>query len=404
MAHPIRTIKRYAKETTDDLWAGGRGWILLAVGAGWALSIGVRFVYPALVPYFQDDFGIGLTTTGLLLTLLWGAYAIGHVPGGFLGDRIGEGTVVVLSTLISAGTVLVVATAINVWMLFAGTIVFGLATALYGPTRFTIFTDIYPNRAGSAIGLTMAAGNLGNTVFPVAAAVIASYTTWRYGIGSFSPLFLGVAVGLWMAVPNRTSGGGSAVDELSSDTLARIRSGITRESIPIVVAIQVTASFVIQGFSSFYPTYLTVTKGFSPAVAATLFGLFFAVGAVIQPFSGTMLDRLGARPTLVLYFGGCVAGLWLLPFVDGLVPLVAATVLISSWNGCGVVTQTYIADSLPDDMQGTGLGTLKAGWMVVGATSPLLIGTLADYGSFDHGFLLLASVGTVGLLLSITRL
>jgi len=117
-----------------------------------------------------------------------------------------------------------------------------------------------------------------------------------------------------------------------------------------------------------------------------------------------MLDRFGARPTLVLYFGGCVAGLWLLLFVNGFVPLVAVTVLISSWNGCGVVTQTYIADSLPDDMQGTGLGTLKAGWMVVGATSPLLIGTLADYGSFDYGFLLLASVGTVGLVLSITRL
>jgi len=118
-----------------------------------------------------------------------GAYAVGHVPGGFLGDRIGEGNVVVISTLISAGTVLVVATAINVWMLFAGTIVFGLATALYGPTRFTIFTDIYPDRAGSAIGLTMAAGNIGNTVFPVAAAVIASYATWRYGIGAFSPSF-----------------------------------------------------------------------------------------------------------------------------------------------------------------------------------------------------------------------
>lgn len=160
-----------------ELWSDGRGWILVTVGAGWALSIGVRFVYPALVPYFQTDFEIGLTTTGLLLTLLWGAYAIGHVPGGFLGDRIGEGNLVVLSALISACAVFFVTTSISPWMLFAGTIAFGLATALYGPTRFTIFTDIYPDRAGSAIGLTMAAGNLGNTIFPIAAAVIASYST-----------------------------------------------------------------------------------------------------------------------------------------------------------------------------------------------------------------------------------
>lgn len=356
------------------------------------------------MPYFQADFGIDLTTTGLLLTLLWGAYAVGHVPGGILGDRVGEGNVVVLSALISAGAVLVVATSTSVWVLFAGTIGFGLATALYGPTRFTVFTDIYPDRAGSAIGLTMAAGNLGNTIFPVAAAVVASYATWRLGIGAFVPLFVGVAVALWVAVPSRTSGESSAVDELSSDVLARIKRGISRESIPLVVAIQITISFVIQGFSSFYPTYLATTKGLSPAVAAALFGLFFAVGAVVQPLSGSMLDRFGTRTTLVFFLGGCVVALWLLPFVHGLVPLVAVTVLVSSWNGCGVATQTYVASSLPEDMQGTGLGTLKAGWMVMGAASPLLMGALADFGSFDEGFLLLAAVGTAGLFLAIIRL
>jgi hypothetical protein len=54
-------------------------------------------------------------------------------------------------------------------------------------------------------------------------------------------------------------------------------------------------------------------------------------------------------------------------------------------------------------MQGTGFGTVKAGWMMVGASSPLLIGLFADYGLFDAGFLLLAAVGTLGLILSITR-
>lgn len=125
-------------------------------------------------------------------------------------------------------------------MLFMGTIAFRLGTALYGPTRFTIFTDTYPNRAGSAVGLTMTAGNLGNTIFPVAAAVIASYATWRFGIGGFNLLFIVAAIGFWIAVPIRTSSRTSAVDELSSDMLARIREGITPISIPLLVVIQVT--------------------------------------------------------------------------------------------------------------------------------------------------------------------
>lgn len=390
--------------TTRELWSDGRGWILLTVAAGWALSIGVRFVYPALAPYFRSEFQLDLATTGVLLTLLWGAYAVGHVPGGILGDRVGEGTILVFSTVLSAGAILAVAASVNVWLLFAGTIVFGVATALYGPTRLTIFTNIYSDRAGSAIGLTMAAGNIGNTVFPVTATFLATYATWRLGFGVFASLFAVVTLGLWAAVPSRTTGQTSTVDELSTDTFRQIASGITHESIPMVVAVQTSVSFMIQGFSSFYPVYLSSVKGLSPEVAATLFSLFFAVGAIIQSLTGGLLDRLGMRWTLIGCLAGSALALWLLPFVGGLVPLAAITILFGSWNGCGVVTQTYIADALPEEMQGTGLGTLKAGWMVLGATAPLLMGILANHNYFDEAFLLLAIVGSIGLALAALRL
>ncbi len=387
-----------------ELWSEGRGWILLTVGVGWALSIGVRFVYPALVPFFRSEFQIGLSTVGLLMTALWGAYAVGHVPGGFLGDRIGEGNILVLSTVLSAGAILVVATALDVWVFLAGTITFGLATALYGPTRFTILTDIYSKQSGAAVGLTLAAGSLGNTAFPAVSALVATYLSWRFGFGVFVPLFGAVAVVLWLVVPSHTSGTSSAVDEISGRTIERIRRGITSGSIPVVVSIQTSVSFIIQGFTSFYPAYLIAAKGLSPGAAASLFGLFFAIGAIVQPFAGSLMNRLGTRNALLLFLGGCVSALWLLPFARGLVPLVLVTVLFSSWNGCSVITQTYIADSLPADMQGTGFGTLKAGWMVIGATSPLLVGILADFGYFDEAFLSLAAVGTVGVAISLLYL
>jgi hypothetical protein len=55
-------------------------------------------------------------------------------------------------------------------------------------------------------------------------------------------------------------------------------------------------------------------------------------------------------------------------------------------------------------MRGTGLGTLKAGWMTLGATAPFIVGLLADAGYFDGAFLLVAAVGTIRLTLSALRL
>ncbi|MFP9193315.1 MFS transporter [Natrialbaceae archaeon A-CW1-1] len=396
MNQVIRAIKNHARTIAQELWFDGRGWILIAVSAGWALSMGVRYVFPTLAPFIQSEFNIGLSATGLLLSLLWGAYAIGNIPGGVLGDRIGEGNILVLSTAITAGATLIVATAVDVWVLFVGTIVFGLSTALYGPSRFTLLTDIYSKHSGSAIGLTMAAGSLGNTVFPALSAIIATYLSWRLGFGIFIPLFVIVVIVLWLTVPGRTSSQTSVIDEISIHSLKRITRGITHNYILVFVLTQITVAIIIQGFSSFYPSYLINVKDLTPGAAATLFGIFFAAGIVIQPISGSMMERSGPRNATFLCLGGCVLALWMLPFFDSLMALIVITCLLSCLNGCSVITQTYIADALPQDMQGTGFGTLKAGWMIIGATSPLFIGILADFGYFDQAFLLLALIGTIG--------
>ena len=219
----------------------------------------------------------------------------------------------------------------------------------------------------------------------------------------FVPAFAAVTLAIWLVVPGRTSNA-DAVNEFSWETLRALRRGINSRTIPIIVGVQITSSFLIQGFSSFYPAYLIETKALSAGMAATLFGGFFAVGAVIQATSGSVMDRVGVQPTLVGCLVSCVTALWLLPFVGGLVPIIIVTALFAAWNGTIVVTQTHIADSLPAEIQGTGFGALKASWMLLGATAPIVVGVLADIGRFDEAFLLLAAVGSIGLSLAIFRL
>jgi len=401
MTSVITRINRTIRREAADLGRDGRGWILFSISAGWFLSIGVRVVFPALLPYFESEFDMSLTAAGLLITVLWGAYAFGQFPGGVLGDRYGERNMLVFSTAISTVAVIAVASAHNTELLFAGTIAFGFATALFGPLRFTIFTHVFPERTGTAVGITMAAGNVGNAVLPIIAGGVAAYAAWQYSFWLVAPLFAVTTAVMWFRIPARDKD-----QEPKSDiTIASVRAagreviaGIRQRGIPSVTAVQVIMAIAYQGFVGFYPTYLISVKGVSPALATTLFGMFFASAIVVQPLVGTLQDRIGSKPTLltiVAMFFVALLGLW---YATALPALVGLTLLASSRTGTGVINNTFIASALPEDVQASALGFLRTGWIAIGALAPVAIGALGDQGALKEGFLLLAIAAGIGLL------
>ncbi len=392
MSRPVAGIT----STLSELARDGRGWILLLVAGGWFLSLGVRLTVPALLPYLREAFSLGLTGAGLLVSVLWIAYALGQLPGGILSDRLGEGRVLFASTAICGVLVALVALAWSPIVLFGAVALFGFATAFYGPVRFTILSDIYERRDGTAIGITLSAGEVGNAVLPATAGIVAAAATWRLGFGLTVPLFALVALGILIHVPSRTSGETSAVDDLSVETLRYVLRAIGQRAILLVTAVQLLVFFAWQGFTGFYPTYLVEMKGLAPSTAALLYGFFFAAGILVQPLAGAGVDRFGAKRTLPVILVVGVVGLGALPVIDSLAGLVAVTLLLSGMIGVTPITQTFLANALPTDMKGTGLGLLRTGFMLLGATSPTIVGVLADAGYFDEAFVLLAAVVALG--------
>jgi len=392
---------RNARKMAADLSRDGKGRVLAAVGAGWFLSIGVRYIYPSVLPFLREAFAMDLTVAGFLLSALWLAYALGQFPGGVLGDRYGEGKILVASTGIATVALLLVTVSFSLWTLFAATIAFGFATGLYGPHRFTIFTDIYTDRAGTAVGLTMAAGSVGNTVLPATAVAIAGYASWRLGFGVLIPLFILVSASIYAFVPKRTSQSTGEAEMFSMSTLRRLRTAVIGGGIPLVVGIHVVTAFVSNGFLGFYPTYLIEVKGFSPQTAALLYGSYFALGVAIQPMTGMLRDRFGSKWTLILVAGMFFLGLVALQFAASVVHIVALTVLLSHRNGLGVVTNTFIADTLDDDIKGSGLGLLRTSWILTGAMSPIFVGFLGDLGQLNFAFLVLAGIAGVAMLMTL---
>lgn len=126
---------------------------IVALGAGFAL--------------FQKEFGLTDGMVGALAAIGPNAIgcAIGAFLGGWLGDRLGRKRIYQWDLLIYAAGILCIALAVNTWMLFAGTIVVGLAVGADVPTSLALVGELAPSKArGKLLGFTQVAWCLGPTI------------------------------------------------------------------------------------------------------------------------------------------------------------------------------------------------------------------------------------------------
>lgn len=382
---------------------GENGKALIAISSGSFLMIGVQMIYPVLIPEMRRSYAMDLTTTGLLLSILWAANAAGQLPGGVMADHIGDRTTLLVGVIISAGTLLLIVTVDSVFALFFATALFGLGLSLFGVARYTMMYTLYPDRAGTTVGIVLAAADAGQAVLPPLASIIAVTVAWQLGFGMTMPLFLLVGIALWIFVP--ASDSSRSEDSLRCSfggILSIIRELRTKRS-AYGSAVFVVYVCVWVSFTSFYPTYLIEVKDISSRITALIFGSFFLVGIIMKPLSGAAYDWVGIRGSLGAI--APVAGLALatIPFIESATTLFLATVLIAPILGTGAISQSFLINTMADTSKGTGLGLIRTSGMLIASLTPVVVGALADRGIFDEVFLVLA-VLILGLLILVQRI
>lgn len=154
---------------------------------------------------------------------------------------------------------------------------------------------------------------------------------WAGGMGK---ALAAIAIALWLTVPRRTSLD-CMVDQLSAERIGRVVEELRQPTLALVGIILFLYMLIWQMFSAFYPAYLIIIKGLSPATASRLFSLFFAVGVLIKPVNGMAYDRIGMRRSLPIVLGGSIVGFATLPLTTELWRLVIVTILIGTMFGSG---------------------------------------------------------------------
>jgi len=370
---------------------GGHGWTLLAVAAGWLLVQGFRVALPALLPQIKAEFAVGNAAAGFALTALWFAYAGMQFPGGVVADRVGERRLLIAGVALGTGCLVLfyLAPVFAVFLVACGA--FGVGAGLFGTPRDMLLSRTFPETVNTAYTVTFAAGSLGAAALPFVVTALAGRFGWRVAVLGLVPLFAVVLVALWRVVP-RT---GRAVDgdDLSArETVRRTLAALSNRTILLASAGMVLFIFTYQSILSFLPTYLVEVKGLDQGFAAALFGLLFVFAAVVQPLTGTLADRYGERPTIVVLVVLSTVTLLALPFTDAGLALTVLVPALGIRIAIGPLTSAYVVRELPEAVQGSGWGLLRTVFFGVGSTGSTLVGVFADAGLFDAAFLLLSGL------------
>jgi predicted MFS family arabinose efflux permease len=397
MARPTTVeLRERIRRAAAPLRGDGRGWALVAVALGWLLILGMRITIPVLLPGIKRTFAIDNATAGFTITVIWAVYGLSQFPAGLLSDRVGDRTVLLASLAVMTVSVGALAVA-PLFVLFLGTAALvGVGNGLYGPTRGTLLSSLYPDNDSAAIGFTLAVGSLGAAVLPILAGAATSRFGWRVTIAGAVPLLLGTTALAWRVVPSTATADGST--RSVARRLRGLPSAIGRRSVALGVGGKTLRVFVFQGLSAFLPTYLIVVKGLDEVTASVLFSLLFVSGAVAQIGGGRAVTRYGNRTVLVALAGVSVVPLLALPFVSGLFPIAVVIVLVGIQLGITPVTNTYIINALPPANRNGAWGLLRTGYFLVASTGSVFVGVLADAGYFDGAVLAL------GVLLAVVAL
>nr|WP_255404997.1 MFS transporter [Mycobacterium sp. E2479] len=166
---------------------------------GWS-AFGLRV---ALVPLFITDvMGRGIGIIGIALAAFAGGNALAMIPSGYLSDRMGRRTLMIVGLTLSGIATVFLGVASSLPAFLAAAIVVGAVTGIYMSPMQAAVADILGSeaRAGSPVAAVQMMSDLGAIVGSMTLGWVAERLSYGWGFTISGIVLLIAAVG-WLAAP-----------------------------------------------------------------------------------------------------------------------------------------------------------------------------------------------------------
>jgi len=340
-----------------------------------------RVVFAPLLEPIAADFGVTAGSIGVVASAAWLGSALPRVPTGWLLTRVERHRVVVGAGVVLTGAATLAGAAPTVATLAIGAFLMGLASGVYFIAANPLVSELFPEGVGRALGIHGMSSQLAAAGAPVIViAVVALFGEWRATFLVVAAAAAATTVVLYLIARR--------ADLPEAGSADRDLLGATRAQLPIVLTgVVVTGSvgFVWNGLFNFYPTYMEQVKLLDRETASLMLSVLFAAGVPAFLFTGRLADRIPNVPLILGVVGGFITCLFALPYVTGLWPLVAFSVVLGFViHSLFPAMDTYLLGTLPDHHRASAYTAYSATMMLPQAFGSGVVGSLTEAGiAFD---------------------
>lgn len=273
--------------------------VLLAVAM--FLFVCATNILTPLLPVIRDDFGVSISTAGVIV----GSYGLARLavdlPAGFLADRVGHRRLSAIAVVVLIVSSLVGLASPTVEVLIAVRVGSGIAVGILAMVVLAALsaTASYANR-GKVMSLFHVANNAGIALYPLIGGVIGAVTDWRLTFLVTAVCAI-VAAALLLPLLGRidfTAG----EDQATAAEPSRVLYGRQRAIAITSTCLGVVANMIHRyGFrNTILPLYAATVLGLGGLSIATAIALMSITGLIVATPGGMLGDRIGRRRVITV--------------------------------------------------------------------------------------------------------
>ncbi len=260
-------------------------------------------VITVALPNVAHSLHVSNSSTAIVLSAYFAAYAILLFPGGRLVDRFGARHIALIGLSIFAVGAALGAVVSDLTLLTLTRVMQGIGAGLVSPAALAgAVSGFPPERRGAALGIWGASAGMANLVGPLVGGVLTVTLGWRAAWWVLVPMALAAAYAIVHNVPrlvheNPEAGG---------------RDRVLNGTVAAAATVAGMTFAVMIGFFYLAEQYLQRSAGYSALGASAILVLVaFLVGAA-APLAGRLVDEHGSRLPALLGFTGAGLGLAIL--------------------------------------------------------------------------------------------